>query len=193
MTRNLVSKPFPHVDKGGDNLRTTSLYTSTVLLNNKHRIKSTYMLQIKTFAHESDSEVNQFLFEHHVVQQGVNIKDDRIVVLYDDSFFEDRDRTALLNMNAGAFRRQIVEKTIEYRIFKEAVSAGKGSKVVTIGQGQGMPGRQMTMDEAFDSSKKDIEALEAQLYIVEQMLTEKPIKATGAVKVFGKKKYANKD
>lgn len=150
------------------------------------------MLQIKTINLGNDEEINFFIAAHHVIQQGVTVKDDKVVIMFDDSFFEERDRTMLLNMNAGSFRRQIVEKDIECRFFSEAVNAGKGNQIVTIPQGQGMPGRAMSIEEASNNSNKDKESLMAQLYVVEEMLKEKAPKAE-TPKIFGKKKYANKD
>lgn len=64
------------------------------------------MLQIKTFPLDKDYEANKFIKEHHLNENGVQVRDNNIFVLFDDEIYE------------GASERYALVETLKTAQFK---------------------------------------------------------------------------
>lgn len=129
------------------------------------------MLQIKTFGLDKDKEANEFIKNHRLIENGVQVRDNCIVVLYDESdHFDEKSREIALIMKLSGAEANLLAGEIEKEFFDLMEAGGKMSPESIQAKGKNLA---------------TIEAVEAQIFILKKKLG----RDAGEPSVFGKKQY----
>ena len=132
------------------------------------------MLQLKRFEITEDEKANKFVKEHFIIENGIQVRDNGIYVLYDDATeLDEYSRTKLLLNNKCGIEAKLIEANIACEYYE---LADNNSKLT--------PELMQKRTEAWHSR----DMLEAQHFIVKRLLKED----THGMKVFGKRYYSDK-
>ena len=134
------------------------------------------MIQVKCFGLNEDKEANDFIKTKRLIENGVQIRDNVIVILYDDaSHFDEKSREVLLIQTLASAEA----KLLECQVLKEQFELAEAS---------GTPN-----NPKFDEDKRQNQFLldwsTARIYVVKKLMGLE----THGMSVFGKKQYTAKE
>lgn len=133
------------------------------------------MLQIRTFELKEWEKVNEFIKEKRLIENGVQVRDECICVLYDEAdHFDVKSKEVALITKLAQGEAQLLAAEIEAEFYKLAEQGKKFTPDMLAGSEKN---RDMIMN------------LTAQIFILKKMLG-RDVKGTV---VFGKKQYADKN
>jgi hypothetical protein len=132
------------------------------------------MLQIKTFKLEEDKKANEFIKGVRLIENGVQIRENCIVVLYDEAIdFDAKSREVALITKLSTNEGSLLAAQIKKEYYELVTSNAKLS---------------LEMEGDRDRNIGEIDNLTAQIYIIKKMLG----RDVGEPVIFGKKMYKEK-
>lgn len=123
---------------------------------------------------KGSEDANKFIVDHRLIENGVQVREDAIIVLYDNSTgFDEKSREVALIMKLSSAEANLLAGEIEKEFF-DLMEAGGKMEPETI--------------QAREKNLATVEAVKAQIFVLKQKLGRDP----GEPSIFGKKQYKSK-
>lgn len=132
------------------------------------------MLQLETFPLKDSKKANEFIKEHRLIENGLQVRENTIVVLYDEAtHFDAKSKEVALIMKLSSAEANLLAGEIEKEFF-ELMEAGD----------------KMTAEAmaARDKNLGQMAAVKAQIFVLKRKLG----RDAGEGPIFGKKVYKEK-
>lgn len=142
-------------------------------------------MQVKIFSISAkDSEINDFLDAHQVIENGIVVREDHIVILYLKPVSEEDEKVKKLQNTLKFFRDQYVGESVNHAYYLKLEMAGKGSMTLQkeIQTPMGPQLTQSTVSQELTKAKASVESLKVQIVALEEMIVEPPSAPTIADK-----------
>lgn len=155
-------------------------------------------MQVKIFPITApDQEVNDFLSGHSVVENGIIVRENQIIILYQPEVPEEESKLKKLNNTLKFFREQFIGESINYAYYLKLEMLGKGDMQLgkQVDTPMGPQTVKSTVSQELTQARATVESLKVQILTLEEMIATPPTVPTAAdePKVFNQKQYTKKD
>lgn len=134
------------------------------------------MIQVKTFelSEKGSDAANEFIKGKRLIENGVQIRDNAIIVLFDNSEeFDEKSKEVALIMQLSKAEANLMGSEIQEEYYTLAEAGGKMTEEMLVQRGQ---------------NRGQVDGLKAQVYILKKRLNRE----VGEPSIFGKKQYKDK-